>query len=104
MAASANKGGEAEIVSDNKLNWEKKKNLDREKRKVSNQIEKCEQEISRLEAEIASCDNKFAQPDLFPETVNSKAFFEQYKALKQSLDQEVLRWEELHGQLDALGD
>jgi ATP-binding cassette subfamily F protein 3 len=104
MAASANKGGEAEIVSDNKLNWEKKKNLDREKRKITNQIEKCEQEISRLEAEIASCDNKFAQPDLFPETVNSKAFFEQYNALKLSLDEEVLRWEDLHGQLDAVGD
>mgnify|MGYP001805941823 FL=1 len=104
MAASANKSGEAEIVSDNKLNWEKKKNLDREKRKITNQIEKCEQEISRLEAEIALCDQKFAQPDKFPETVNSKAFFEQYNALKLSLDEEVLRWEDLHGQLDAVGD
>ncbi len=104
VAAKAGKITETEQISENKLNWEKKKSLDREKRKIAAQIEKNEQEISRIEAEIARIDGMFAQPDLFPETLNSKDFFENYNALKRALEEEMGKWESLHEQMEAVGD
>lgn len=84
-----------EIFSDNKLQWEKKKELEKQFRKINNQIVQCEQKIGNLESEIAEMDKHLINPDTYKDFINSDGLFEKYRLLKQQLTEEMELWEKL---------
>lgn len=91
---------DVEEVSDNKQNWEKKKQQEREIRKIQNQVNKVEEEIEKIEKEISHMDQMLSQPDQHADAINNADFFARYEQLKKQLSLEMQRWEELHLQLE----
>ena len=88
-----------DVVSDNKINWEKKRESDKEIRKIKNKVEKCEQEISKIEAEIKRLDKVLANPEEHKAEFNKGDIYKTYQDLKDKLDEQMLFWEELHTEL-----
>jgi len=89
-------------VSQNKLDWEKKKENDREIRKLRAQIGKCESEIDRLEQEILKKEGMLGTPEKFQEQIRDGSLYRDYQKLKETLTREMKRWEELHYELEIL--
>lgn len=68
-------------------------------KKIQTQLKKVEQEIERLENEIKSLDEKLAIPASYDELTKNPNFFNDYNALKKSLEAEMNKWEELSSKL-----
>ncbi|NVN96416.1 MAG: ABC-F family ATP-binding cassette domain-containing protein [Bacteroidetes bacterium] len=88
-----------DVVSDNKISWEKKRELDKEIRKIKNKVEKCEHEISNIEAEIKRLDKVLANPEEHKAEFNKADIYKTYQDLKDKLDKQMIFWEELHTEL-----
>jgi len=89
-----------DVVSDNKISWEKKRELDKEIRKIKNKVEKCEHEISNIEAEIKRLDKVLANPEEHKAEFNKADIYKTYQDLKDKLDKQMLEWEKLHSELE----
>lgn len=72
---------------------------DQEKKKIQSQLKKVEQDIERLEAEIKLLDEKLAIPEAYEELSKKPEFFASYNKLKQELEMEMAKWEELSAKL-----
>jgi len=92
---------DAAAVSDNKLNYQRKKQLERDIRKVSNQISKVEENISSLEEEITEKDKVLSNPADHPDLDFDELSID-YNNLNSSLEKEMQLWEELHAKLEDL--
>lgn len=88
--------------SSGKLEFERKKQIERELRKFQNQIARTENTIEYLEKEIHRLDQLLAQPDDQHPLVQSGEIFTLYQNLKEQLDSEINRWEMLHRELEDL--
>ncbi|MEI6684404.1 MAG: ABC-F family ATP-binding cassette domain-containing protein [Bacteroidota bacterium] len=93
---------EGESVSQNKLDWEKRKENEKEIRKVKTQITKCESEIERYEAEIREKEGMLGNPDKFQKQVQDGSLYKSYEDTKGALAKEMKRWEELNYELEIL--
>ncbi len=91
--------GQSDKISDNKLQWEKKKEAERELRKLQNQVELCEKRITELEKEIKEAEEVISNPAGSPQQVNDD-FFLKYSGLKDELHKKEKQWEELHERLE----
>ncbi|MEI6123939.1 MAG: ABC-F family ATP-binding cassette domain-containing protein [Bacteroidota bacterium] len=87
-----------QTASDHKLQWEKKKELDKEVRKLQNRIDEQEKKISRLETQTTELDAVLMDPDKYKEALKTPGIFEKYQELKRQLKAEMDLWEKL--QLD----
>ncbi len=87
-------------LSDNKLKYEQKKELERTIRKINTQISRNESNIEAIEKEIEAMDQKLASPEAYQEEINSGELYKKYDALKTKLNLEMKRWEELHYELE----
>jgi ATP-binding cassette, subfamily F, member 3 len=96
------KKDEQESISENKQNWEKKKEFERETRKLKNQIAKCESGIETLESEVRQKEEMLANPGRYAEKIADGSLYKEYEALKAKLTKEYGNWEELHRQLEAI--
>ncbi len=99
-AASKNLQSKDKTQSDNKLKYEQKKELERSIRKINTQIEKQESSIEKIENEIEALDNKLASPDQYQDEINSGELYKNYNDLKNKLNSEMKRWEELQYELE----
>ncbi|MCB0379827.1 MAG: ABC-F family ATP-binding cassette domain-containing protein [Flavobacteriales bacterium] len=77
------------VVTENKLSFEEKKQLEKDLKKTQNKINKLENQVEELEAKIEELSN-----DLHDPTKYSDALLEQYNATKQELEQVMTDWEE----------
>ncbi len=103
MAARKNEQAALNVpVSVNKQNWEKKKNFEKEIRKVQNQIGKVETEIARLEVEIRKTEEMLIQPEKFKDKVTGAQLYNEYEHLRNQLNVEMKNWEELQGLLETM--
>ncbi len=91
-----------EVVSVNKQTWEKRKNYDKEVRKVKSLVAKCEEEIGRLEAEMKKREDILGDPQQHWEAMKSGKVFEEYEHLKNQHSSEMNKWEELHNALEQI--
>ncbi len=89
-------------VSQNKINWEKRKESEKEIRKVKNQIGKCESEIEQLEAQQKLKEEMLGTPGKFQKQILDGSLYEEYEDIKRSLAREMKRWEELNYELEVL--
>ncbi len=79
--------------SQNKINYQQKKENEKELRKIQNRVNKLEYEIAELEGEIEKQDAKLAAPDEHPGLVSDPDFFKNYTDLKKQLQQKMEDWE-----------
>jgi len=103
-AASAATPANALTASVNKINWEKRKENEKEIRKVKTRIGKCESEIERLENEIRIKEGMLGSPEKHQDQIRNGSLYKDYQDLKLSLEREMKRWEELNYELEILED
>jgi ATP-binding cassette subfamily F protein 3 len=87
-------------VSKSKLNYERKKQLERDIRKTTNLIKKSELRIEQLEKEIQEKDQILSNPDQ-QEKIDYDKVSKDYSLLTNELEQEMLHWETLHKKIDS---
>jgi ATP-binding cassette, subfamily F, member 3 len=88
---------EASVHSQNR---EKKKQFEKETRKLKTQIEKSEQEIERLEKEVGQTDEMLINPETYKTVLADKEFYANYEKLKSQLETELKNWESLQEELE----
>jgi len=91
-----------ENISDNKANYEKRKQLDREIRKQAVKVEKAEQEIEAVELELKRYDQLLANPETHKDTAQSTRLFQEYQGLKKDLELKMEAWEQAHSELETM--
>ncbi len=88
-----------DVVTENKINWEKKRESDKEIRKIKNKIQKCEDDISKIETEIERLDKVLANPEDHKKEFEKGDIYKSYQDLKNKIDEQMILWEELHAEL-----
>jgi ATP-binding cassette subfamily F protein 3 len=84
----------AEPVSQNKINYERKKQIDAKLRKVDKEIQRLEEAIGKLEAELAEQDKIMANPEQHPETKIDNDWYWAYGQKKEQLQALMDDWGE----------
>jgi len=82
--------------SDQKVEYEQRKEFDREIRKAAKKVSESESKISKLEIQISEMDNLLAKP----ENISDQSLFTEYGLLKKNLEDEMSKWENLHEELE----
>ena len=83
-----------EPISQNKINYERKKQIDAKLRKVDKEIQRLEDAISQLEAELAEQDAIMANPTVHPEIKIDNDWYWAYGKKKETLQQLMDQWGE----------
>ena len=93
---------EVEPVSDNKAIYARRKQQEREIRKVAQTVTKSEEAISQLENDLKRYDLMLANPEAHKQRMASGDLYREYEQIKHSLEQEMENWAKLHEQLDQM--
>lgn len=93
---------QADEPSQNKLEYERRKENERELRKVKSRVEKIETHINDLEQKIAAIDAMLSNPDPLNKKITSGEIYTEYNDLKSKLEFEMENWERLHEQLEKM--
>ncbi len=101
-ARTATNTGSSQQVSQNKLNYEKKRESEKEVRKIKNQISRCEAEIGELESLISDKEKMLGEPDKHAQAIRDGSLYREYEELKVRLAREMKRWEELNYELEIM--
>jgi ATP-binding cassette, subfamily F, member 3 len=89
-------------ISDNKQAYEKKKQLERDIRKISGQVEKSENDIHNLENTISKLNEGLADPSKLERGEDINQVYQKYTILKKELDDKIGHWEKLGIELETL--
>jgi ATP-binding cassette subfamily F protein 3 len=89
-------------TSDNKQVYERKKQLDRDIRKLTGQIEKSESEIQAMEKKIEMLNNMLSDPSKLDKGNNIDQVYQEYQSLQSNLARLVESWEAQNMELEAL--
>ncbi len=87
-------------ISQNKLDYAKSKEFEKELRKIRNSIERAEKEIETLESEIKTLDHKLANSDPSDPIFSDETFYKAYQSKKDSLAKAMQTWENLSMELE----
>jgi ATP-binding cassette subfamily F protein 3 len=82
-------------VSQGKLDYELKKQNDREAKRIEREIKKLEEQIEAVENELAEMDAIMSSPDEHPEVNLDNAWYNLYGEKKNKLQALMEEWEEL---------
>lgn len=88
----------AENITDSKLSYEEKKELNKRIRKAEKAVSDCEIKIEKLEKEISDLESKMATP----EGAADMKLITQYTDTKKELDKTVEEWENASMQLEEI--
>ncbi len=88
--------------SDNKKQWERKKDVEREIRKLQNQISRCEEKIGELEVKIEEAEKVISNPSEYAEDFSRDDFYKNYSSLKTELQTREDEWEDLQLKLEEM--
>jgi ATP-binding cassette subfamily F protein 3 len=101
LAKKIEKGKEIN-VSDNKVTWEKKKQFEKEQRKLNSQISRSEEKISQIESELSKLNELLSNPKSYTTETNYFELSKQFDQFKINLESEMQQWEELHRKMEEL--
>lgn len=87
-------------VSQNKLDYELKKQNDREIKKIEREIKKIEEQIESLESEISEMDKVMSAPDSYPNINIDNEWYNSYGIKKNRLQELMNRWEDKQMELE----
>ena len=93
----SNNSGDKEI-SETKLSYEERKELQRQIKRLEKAIADNEKRVEQIEAEIQSVEEQLASP----EGASDTQLYEKHGALKKALDEVMENWTELSEQLENL--
>ena len=79
-----------------------KKRLDKEIKKMSNQISKIERRIEVLEGFIKKCDQDLQNPTKVDNLMSDSEFFSKYEKSKDELDEQMSEWESWQSKMETL--
>jgi len=85
-------------VSENKLSYEARKELNRKIRKAERDVEEVEKMISALENEIAEMDKQLQ----LPEKASDNDYIMLYQRKQRELEQKIYEWEILSEEVENL--
>lgn len=88
-------------VSENKLNYERKKQLERNIRKLSNRLKRLETEIDKLEEKQKEFEGILNDPEQV-KNIDFDQFSKDVKALDAEMKIHMNTWEELHREIEFL--
>lgn len=91
-----------EVPSQNKMDYERRRQAERDQRKIRSRIEKTEATISQIETDISNLDRLLANPNPNDKRILSGEIYKDYEALKQKLAGEMELWEQLHTELEEM--
>ena len=94
IAAKQTKVQEVVPQSQNKINYERKKQIDAKLRKVDKEIQRLEETIGKLEAELAEQDAIMAHPDEHPDINIDNDWYWAYGKKKEELQALMDDWGE----------
>jgi ATP-binding cassette subfamily F protein 3 len=80
---------------------DKKKEQEKELKKLKNALEKAEAEVARLDKEIADIDNKLKDPEQYQLLTQQPDFFSKYEALKKLQAEAIEKWEAASEELEG---
>ncbi len=100
--AKSSSGNVAADVSDNKQVYERKKQLERDIRKVSGQVEKSEADIHFMENNLKKMNEKLSDPAKLQKGEDINQVYQKYTAMQKDLDAEIVNWENLNLELENL--
>lgn len=89
-------------VSDNKLKYEQRKQVEREIRKLNNKIATVEKDIEKLEAELTGINEKLANPEMFKQEIQSGALYKQHNEVEEAIAGLMQQWENLNAGMEQL--
>ena len=89
-------------ASENKVSYEKKKESERDLRKIRNQINRTESEIDRLENHVKILEGMLGEPQKHQEKISDGTLSKEYEELRSKLSHEMRKWESLHDELEKL--
>lgn len=95
------KSEKSQSASENKEQWEKKKLIEKEARRLKTLIEKCESRHFELEKELEELSTKLSNPENPTET-DYKTLYEKHTRIKEEINKTTEEWESLHLQIDSL--
>ncbi|TVQ19527.1 MAG: hypothetical protein EA361_00685, partial [Bacteroidetes bacterium] len=104
LARKASSSSQGSNSSDNKLQWERRKEQEKELRKIQNQIARCEKRMAELEEEIKKGELIISNPGDQPAGFNNDEFFKNYTSLKTELQTRESEWEGLQLKLEEMED
>lgn len=85
-------------LSESKLKYEERKEIEKRIRKAQKTVEECEERIHQLESEISKINQLLSRP----ENLSDAGIFETYDALKKELEFEMHQWESAHNEWEEL--
>ncbi|GIV34536.1 MAG: ABC transporter ATP-binding protein [Chitinophagales bacterium] len=85
-----------------KEDFQKKKQHEKQLRKINKQIEQCESTINQTEEAIAELEQQMQIPGFFDDPHGSTIATEKHASLKQTLQKLLNEWEQLHYERDRL--
>ncbi len=97
------KNEKSQSVSESKEQWEKKKLIEKEARRLKTLIEKCESKHAELEKELEKLSSQLSNPENPTET-DYKALYEKHTRIKEEINKTTEEWESLHLQIDSLSE
>jgi ATP-binding cassette subfamily F protein 3 len=87
---------------ESKVNWEKKREFEREVRKLKTKISKSEDAIAYHEEGIRRCEEMLVHPEKYAKQIADGSLYREYEDIKRHLAMEMQTWEDLNRQLDAM--
>ncbi|MFO7668506.1 MAG: ABC-F family ATP-binding cassette domain-containing protein [Bacteroidales bacterium] len=93
LAVEVKQGG-----SDQKLQYEERKELEKKIRKISSRVKAVEREVEEIEAELAKMDDLLMNPD----NITGMKVYEEYEQLKKKHDEALTNWEKQTIQLEKM--
>ncbi len=94
IAQKANPVAQQVSVSQNKINYERKKQIDTKLRKIDKEIQRLEDAITKLETELAEQDKIMANPDQYPDIKVDNDWYWAYGKKKEELQALMDEWGE----------
>ncbi|MDR1678548.1 MAG: ABC-F family ATP-binding cassette domain-containing protein [Prevotellaceae bacterium] len=89
LRTNTEKNVEENTVSENKLNYEARKEQSKLLRKAERAVEEAENQIAALETELAAIETELQNP----ERANDATLFQDYEKKKRALEQKMYEWE-----------
>ena len=96
------KNKQSDTSSENKLNWEKRKEIEKQIRKLDSAIMKMEGLIEEKESEINKLDTKLSEPDKYVEQIQSGELYKLHDQVTSGLNSAYIQWENLEREKENL--
>jgi len=93
-----------EKPSEQKVDYQAKKELEKEIRQLKKDVNNTEKKVEEKEGELAELEEKMLNPDLMNDPEKSKQLAFQHGNIQKELDQFLSRWEKQLESLSALED